>query len=108
VGISGDMIVVGANDEDSSATGVDGDQTDNSAPTAGAAYVFKVSGQLLNIATRLKVLTGENVLIGGFIITGTDQKKVSSAASVRRSRPFSAEYWRTRLWNYSRATPCST
>jgi WD40 repeat protein len=32
--------------------------------------------QLLNIATRLKVQTGENVLIGGFIITGTAPKKV--------------------------------
>jgi hypothetical protein len=31
---------------------------------------------LLNIATRLNVQTGENVLIGGFIITGTDPKKV--------------------------------
>jgi hypothetical protein len=30
----------------------------------------------LNIATRLRVLTGENVLIGGFIVTGTDAKKV--------------------------------
>jgi hypothetical protein len=34
------------------------------------------ASQLLNIATRLKVLTGDNVLIGGFIITGTDPKKV--------------------------------
>jgi hypothetical protein len=34
------------------------------------------SAQLLNVATRLKVLTGDNVLIGGFIITGTDSKKV--------------------------------
>jgi len=32
--------------------------------------------QLLNIATRLRVQTGENVLIGGFIITGTDPKEV--------------------------------
>jgi Galactose oxidase, central domain/Kelch motif len=32
--------------------------------------------QLLNIATRLRVQTGENVLIGGFIITGTDPKRV--------------------------------
>jgi CSLREA domain-containing protein len=32
--------------------------------------------QLLNISTRLRVLNGENVLIGGFIITGTDAKKV--------------------------------
>ena len=34
------------------------------------------ASQLLNIATRLKVLNGDNVLIGGFIITGTDPKKV--------------------------------
>jgi hypothetical protein len=33
-------------------------------------------GQLLNISTRLRVQTGDNVLIGGFIITGTDPKKV--------------------------------
>lgn len=31
---------------------------------------------LLNISTRLRVLTGDQVLIGGFIITGTDPKKV--------------------------------
>ena len=37
---------------------------------------FAASDRLLNIATRLRVLTGENVLIGGFIITGTDPKKV--------------------------------
>lgn len=76
VGISGDSVLIAAEAEDSAATGVNGDQTDNNAPTAGAAYVFNVSGQLLNIATRLRVLTGENVLIGGFIITGTDPKKV--------------------------------
>jgi hypothetical protein len=34
------------------------------------------SAQLLNVATRLKVLSGDNVLIGGFIITGTAPKKV--------------------------------
>ena len=31
---------------------------------------------LLNISTRVRVLTGEQVLIGGFIITGTDPKQV--------------------------------
>jgi hypothetical protein len=34
------------------------------------------SARQLNVATRLRVLTGENVLIGGFIVTGTDLKKV--------------------------------
>ncbi len=40
IAISGDMVVVGANDETSKATGVDGDQTDNSVGSAGAAYLF--------------------------------------------------------------------
>ncbi|MCB1100658.1 MAG: hypothetical protein KDN22_34165, partial [Verrucomicrobiae bacterium] len=38
--ISGDVIVVGAFGEDSDATGVNGNQDDNSAPGAGATYVF--------------------------------------------------------------------
>ena len=32
--------------------------------------------QLLNIATRLRVQTGENVLIGGLIVSGTEKKRV--------------------------------
>jgi hypothetical protein len=32
--------------------------------------------QLLNISTRLRVQTGDNALIGGFILTGTDPKRV--------------------------------
>jgi RHS repeat-associated protein len=32
--------------------------------------------QLLNISTRLPVQTGDNVLIGGFIVTGTEPKRV--------------------------------
>jgi hypothetical protein len=41
---NGDTMVVGANGEDSSATGIDGDQADNSAYEAGAAYVFVRNG----------------------------------------------------------------
>ncbi len=40
VGISGDTIVVGARKEASSATTVNGNESDNSAGEAGAAYVF--------------------------------------------------------------------
>ncbi|MGI8957307.1 MAG: cupredoxin domain-containing protein [Chthoniobacterales bacterium] len=32
--------------------------------------------QLLNVSTRLRVQTGDNVLIGGFIVAGNDPKKV--------------------------------
>ncbi len=38
--------------------------------------ITSAAPQLLNISTRLKVLTGANVLIGGFIITGEEPKKV--------------------------------
>jgi hypothetical protein len=39
-------------------------------------FQTKPPDQLLNISTRMRVLTGNNVLIAGFIITGTDPKKV--------------------------------
>jgi hypothetical protein len=39
-------------------------------------FQTKPPDQLLNISTRMRVLTGDNVLIAGFIITGTDPKKV--------------------------------
>ncbi|MFL2547437.1 MAG: integrin [Candidatus Rariloculaceae bacterium] len=42
----GDTLAVGANLEASSATGINGDQSDNSAPGAGAVYVFaRASGE---------------------------------------------------------------
>src|SRR5436305_627939 len=40
------------------------------------AIVDLFRGPLLNISTRLDVRTGEDVLIGGFIVSGTDAKKV--------------------------------
>ena len=40
--MSGDTLVVGARDEDSIATGVNGNQADNSAIDSGAAYVFQM------------------------------------------------------------------
>jgi uncharacterized repeat protein (TIGR03803 family) len=53
--------------------------TDLGGPSrSGVVYRLTIlpPGQLLNIATRMRVLTGDNVLIGGFIITGTEPKKV--------------------------------
>jgi FG-GAP repeat len=137
VAVSGDTVIVGASLESSSATGVNGDESDNSAGGAGAAYVFVRNGvtwsqqaylkasntelqdrfgisaaiegdtgvvgaelqpsqetrsgaayvftglgetmpsiPLLNISTRMNVGTGDNVLIGGFIVVGTEPKKV--------------------------------
>ncbi|MBL8765456.1 MAG: FG-GAP repeat protein, partial [Phycisphaerae bacterium] len=44
VAVSGDTVVVGAYQEDSNATGVNGNQANNSLWSAGAAYVFVGSG----------------------------------------------------------------
>ena len=44
--------------------------------TGGIRLGAPPAAQLLNIATRMKVLTGNNVLIAGFIVTGTEPKKV--------------------------------
>lgn len=41
-----------------------------------ASVDIQTAANLLNISTRERVLTGDNVLIGGFIVTGTDPKKV--------------------------------
>jgi hypothetical protein len=41
VAVSGDTLVAGATGEDSNATGVGGNQTDNSAADSGAAYEFR-------------------------------------------------------------------
>ncbi len=41
VALSGDTLVVGAGDEDSNATGVNGNESDNSAALSGAAYVIR-------------------------------------------------------------------
>ncbi len=78
VGISGDTIVIGALYEDSSATGVNGNQGDNSAIDAGAAYVFVRSGTSWSQDAYLKAsntnagdgfsdsvaLSGDTILIG--------------------------------------------
>jgi hypothetical protein len=67
-------------------------QADNSFPPATYTVVGNgsCSARLLNIATRMRVLTDDNVEIAGFIVTGTEPKKVlirgigpSLAASIK-------------------------
>ncbi len=58
VAVSGGTVVAGAYGESSSATGVDGDQTDNSFASAGAAYVFEMSGLSENDAPSLSLASG--------------------------------------------------
>ena len=68
VAISGDTLVVGAWGEDSSATGVNGNQADNSAPGSGAAYVFVRSGTAWSQQAYLKASnTGASDDFGGAV-----------------------------------------
>ncbi len=59
VDISGDTIVVGAPSEDSNATGVNGNQLDNSASASGAVYVFTRSGTTWSQQAYLKASNTE-------------------------------------------------
>lgn len=59
VALSGDTLVVGARAEDSAATGVNGDQGDNSASYAGAVYVFTRSNGVWSQQAYLKASNTE-------------------------------------------------
>ena len=59
VALSGDTLVVGASGEASSATGVNGDQGDDSAARAGAAYVFVRNGTTWSQQAYLKASNAE-------------------------------------------------
>lgn len=66
-------------------------------PTTSTLSAYVLPSQSLNISTRAQVLTGDKVLIGGFIITGHDPKKVIIRASDRPCP--SLVPWLIRLWN---------
>ena len=89
VAVSGNTIAVGAIGEDSSATGTNGDQSDNSAPTSGAAYLFKHSGGSWIQRTYIKAsVAGDGdffgtsvALSGGKVVVGANFED-SSATGV--------------------------
>ncbi len=99
VGVSGDTIVVGANQEDSNATGIGGTATNNSSFNAGAAYVFVRNGGTWSLQAYLKAsntsvndhfgravtISGETIAVGAFqedsSATGVNGDQASNAAS---------------------------
>ncbi|RYD31795.1 MAG: hypothetical protein EOP86_17130, partial [Verrucomicrobiaceae bacterium] len=99
VAVSGDTVVVGAKREDSKATGVNGDQTDNSARDSGAAYVFARSGATWSQQAYLKAsntgvedyfgsvaVSGDTVVVGAFYegssATGVNGNQDDNSASI--------------------------
>jgi hypothetical protein len=79
VAVSGDTIVVGASGEDSNSTGVNGDETDNSAGNSGAAYVFIRSGGTWSQQAYLKASnTGADDRFGNSVSVSGDKLVVGA------------------------------
>jgi len=89
VAIDGDTLVVGANGEDSNATGVNGDELDNSASGSGAAYVFVRSGGTWSQQAYLKAhntdggdLFGNSLALAGDTVVVGAEREDSNATGV--------------------------
>jgi len=82
VGVSGDTVVVGAPQESSNATGINGNQGDSSALNAGAAYVFHRSGGVWRQEAYLKASNTEEqdhfgssvAAAGDFVVVGATEE----------------------------------
>jgi hypothetical protein len=89
VAVSGDTVVVGAPDEDSAATAVNGDQADNSAEHAGAVYVFVRNGVQWSQQAYLKASNteggdefGSSVAVSGDTVVVSARYEDSAATGV--------------------------
>jgi hypothetical protein len=99
VGVSGTTVVVGAPGESSSATGVNGDQSDAGATRSGAAYVFERIGGVWTQTAYLKAsntdaldgfgyavaVNGDTIVIGAYLedsaAFGVDGDQTSDATT---------------------------
>lgn len=93
VAIEGDTIVVGATREASNATGVNGDQTNNAAQNAGAAYIFIRSAGAWSFQAYLKASNtgagdqfGTSVAISGNTLLVGAPSEASNATAVNGSQ----------------------
>ena len=77
--LSGETLVVGARHEDSAASGVDGDQTDNSLEDSGAAYVFVRNGSTWSQQAYLKASNAGLEDQFGFAVAVSDDTLVVGA-----------------------------
>lgn len=68
----GDTLAVGAENEDSAATTINGDQLDNSAPSAGAVYMFRRSGADWSQEAYIKASNAESADYFGFALALSD------------------------------------
>jgi hypothetical protein len=87
VAVSGDTVVVGAPFEDSNATGVNGNQSDNSTPSSGAAYVFVRNAGAWSQQAYLKPSnTGAGHGFGGSVATSADTVVVGAPGDASNAK----------------------
>jgi uncharacterized repeat protein (TIGR01451 family) len=100
VALSGDTVVVGAMKEGSTATGVNGDQTNNSARWSGAAYVFKRDVGTWNQQAYLKASNtnaddsfGGSVAVYGDTVVVGARLESSNALGINGDQANNAAAW---------------
>ena len=101
IGVADDTVVVGAVQEDSTATGVNGDASNNGIRDAGAAYVFHRNGANWTQSAYLKASNtdkteqsdffGTSVAISGNLIVVGARNEDSSATGVNGDGRFNTE-----------------
>jgi uncharacterized repeat protein (TIGR02543 family) len=99
VTVSGDTVVIGANGEDSNATGVNGNQADNSAPDSGAAYVFVRSGTTWTQQAYLKASnTGAGDNFGISVAVSGDTVVVGAAPEASNATGVNGDQANNSAW----------
>ena len=68
LGLSGESLVVGAQGEDSNATGINGSQNNNSEASAGAAYLFRRTGTTWAQFAYIKASNTQNADVFGIAV----------------------------------------
>ncbi|MFO0701266.1 MAG: FG-GAP repeat protein [Nitrospira sp.] len=114
VALDGDTLVVGANEEQSNATGVNGNQADNTAPNSGAVYVFTRANGVWSQEAYLKAsnteagdnfgislaLSGNTLAVGAYtedsLLTGVTAGTPNEAATLNAAPNSGAVYVFTR------------
>ena len=79
ISVSGDTVLVGAQQEDSNASGIDGNQTSNSSLDSGAAYVFVRNGGAWSQQAYLKASNTEKFAWFGTSVSISDNTLVVGA-----------------------------
>jgi hypothetical protein len=85
IAVSGDTVVVGASGEDSNATEVDGDASNNDAANAGAAYVFTRDGSTWSQTSYLKASDAEAGDFFGLSVAASGSTVVVGASRADRT-----------------------